>query len=140
MEEFVFTEEEKRELERFGVAAVVLFGSRAQGLARPKSDYDIGVLVADKGILRSLERRREVYDAVYDLVSGKIQELLNIDIVFLEDAPAELQSHAAKHGVPIFEADPKAFLRFKEYVMLMYADFAPYRELFHRAILSRIPS
>lgn len=140
MDKFEFTQEEKTKLERLGVAALILFGSRAQGLARPKSDYDIGVLLADKRILYNHERRTEVYDALYDITSEKIRQLLNIDIVFLEDAPAELQAHTAKYGIPIFEADPRAFPRFKEYVMLMYADFAPYREMFHRAILSRISS
>lgn len=139
MQKFVFTKREKEVLKGLEVEALILFGSRALGLARTNSDYDFGVLLKDKRILRSHEQKIEKYNALYDLLSGAINQLVNIDIVFLEDAPAELQAHVIQHGIPVYEADSKAFLDFKEYVMLLYADFEPYKNLFHRAILSRIP-
>lgn len=138
MGKFQFTEEEKRSLERLGVEAVILFGSRALGLSRSGSDYDCGVLVKDKRVLKSFEKRKEIYDKLYNLLSEKINELVDIDIVFLEDAPAELQSHTAKYGTPLYEANANAFNNFKEYVMLLYSDFEPYLKLFQKAILSRI--
>ena len=138
MDKFQFTEDEKRGLERLGVEAVVLFGSRALGLARKSSDYDFGILIKRRSILRIYEERKKLYDELYNILSEKVDQLVNIDIVFLEDAPAELQSHAIKHGVPIYESNPNTFLNFKEYIMLIEADFEPYRNLFQRAILSRI--
>lgn len=138
MIKFQFTEEEKVSLERFGVEAVILFGSRALGLARKDSDYDFGVLIKHKNLLKAYGERKKLYDALYNLLSEKVNQLVNIDIVFLEDAPAELQSHAAKHGVPIYEENKKSFLDYKAYIMNMQADFEPYFKLFQRAILSRI--
>jgi len=138
MGKFRFTDTEKGSLERLGVEAIVLFGSRALGLSRIGSDYDFGVLLKDKGVLKLFETRKKLYDEIYDLLSEKVNELVNLDIVFLEDAPTELQTHAAKYGIPIYEADPKTFLNFKEYAMIMRADFEPYLNLFQRALLSRI--
>jgi len=129
----------KEDLKRLGVEALILFGSQAQGIASQSSDYDVGVLVKDNRILQSPRQRSELYDTLYNILSNIIQQLINIDVVFLDDAPAELQMHVVKHGVPIYEESGYAFLRFKERVMLSYADFAPYRETFHKSILSRIP-
>ena len=130
----------EKELKRLGVKALILFGSQALGIAREGSDYDIGVLLYDNSVLEKPKKRSTLYDALYDILSGVIQKLVNIDIVFLDDAPAELQMHVVKHGIPLYEANSCVFLRFKERVALLYADFAPYRELFHKSILERIPS
>lgn len=126
----------KKIIERLDIEAVILFGSRAQGLAGTASDFDFGVLLAHSV---SRERRTQIYDTLYDLLSSKIKELTNIDIVFLYDAPMELQSHVARYGIPLYERNIHSFARFRERVMNEYADFAPLREVFHKAILSRIP-
>lgn len=117
-----------------------MFGSHALGLERIGSDYDFGILVKDKKMVKDYDKRIELYNALYGFLSEKINKLVNIDIVFLETAPAELQGHVMKHGVPYYEANPHAFARFKEYVMLQNADFEPYHNLFYREILARIPS
>lgn len=139
MEPLILNEQEKKALQNLGVEALILFGSRAMGNARPHSDYDFGVLLHNPGDNVRPERHREIYNDLYDLLSSKINKIVNIDIVFLENAPAELQMHAAKQGIAIFEPHPAAFARFKERIMLFSADFAPLREIFHRAILKRIP-
>jgi predicted nucleotidyltransferase len=128
----------KKELQRLGVKALVLFGSQAQGIAREGSDYDFGVLMRNNNILQSPDQRKQLYSALHDILSNYVQQLVDIDIVFLDDAPAELQMHVVTYGIPLYEADPHVFSRFKERVMNLYADFAPYRELFHKSILERI--
>lgn len=137
---FTLNNQETQVIQNLGIEALVLFGSRAMGNARPQSDYDFGVLLRDPKDYRHAERRREIYNSLYNVLSDKIKKLVNIDIVFLENAPAELQTHVAKRGIAIFESSPDAFVRFKERTMLFYADFAPLREIFHKAILRRIPS
>jgi predicted nucleotidyltransferase len=130
----------KKELQHLGVKALILFGSQTQGVARAGSDYDIGALLEDNKVLQSPKERSALYSALYDVLSEVIQKLVNIDIVFLDDAPAELQMHVVNYGVPLYETNRHVFTNFKERVMLLYADFAPYRELFHASILKRIPS
>ena len=137
MFDLVLNKNEEKKLEALGVEALILFGSQAQGLATERSDIDIGVLV-EYPILRDRQQRKNVYDALYDMISGKHDRLTDIDIVFLQDAPMELRAHVMKYGVPLYECNPRSFPRFKEYVMDSYADFAPNREEFQRGILSRI--
>lgn len=131
--DFTFSDTEQQTLKDLGISAVVLFGSRAMGTARKGSDYDIGVLLSVRNA-----KRVEMYDALYDILSSKIQSLVNIDIVFLENAPGELRAHVMKYGKPIFQASPNVFSNFRECVMTEYADFAPLREIFHQGILARI--
>jgi predicted nucleotidyltransferase len=136
--DFIFSDTEQHALKNLGISAVVLFGSRAIGTAREGSDYDIGVLLSSPKILHLPGKKNEIYDSLYDILSSKIQSLVNMDIVFLEQAPGELRAHVMKHGKPIFEASPNAFANFRERVMTEYADFASLREIFHQGILARI--
>lgn len=137
-EDFKFSDDEKQAFQDLGVSAVVLFGSRAMGTEKEKSDYDVGVLLCDEKLLYSAEKRKEIYSALYDILSSKIALLVNIDIVFLEQAPGELRAHVMKHGKAVFEADHRMFADFRERIMTESADFAPLREIFHQGILSRI--
>ena len=135
MNKLYLTAEEKKILERLPIEALILFGSQAQGTAGKLSDYDFAVLPS-KHLFP--EERKHLYDALYDLLSAKIRQLVNIDIVFLPDASMELQSGAARFGIPLYERSPHTFERFRERVMDIYADFAPLRRIFHNAILARI--
>ncbi|OHA64277.1 MAG: hypothetical protein A2940_01535 [Candidatus Wildermuthbacteria bacterium RIFCSPLOWO2_01_FULL_48_29] len=136
MIEFSFTKKEKEILKKLPLDVLVLFGSQAEGTAGKLSDYDFGVLPS---VHVFGEERKKVYDALYDLLSAKIQQLVNIDIVFLPGASSELQANAVKHGVLLYERIPFAFARFQERVMDMYSDLGPVRRIFQKAILSRIP-
>jgi predicted nucleotidyltransferase len=136
MEMFDFTAEEKEVLEKLPIEALVLFGSRATKTARNTSDYDFGAVLSST---LSGGERKEVYAVLYDVLSGKIRQLVNIDIVFLLGASAELQASVAKNGVVLYEKTPFAFARFRERAMEMYADLAPIRRIFEQAILARIP-
>ncbi len=127
--QLAFTPEEQREFLQLGIKAVILFGSRAQGISRPTSDYDIFIIG---------RRSPEAYDFLYNLLSGKIQQLVNIDIVFQSTAPMELQNHVAQYGQPLFQENPMIFADFKSYVMETYADFEPLRRVFQQATLERI--
>lgn len=136
MDKVSLTAEEKRILEKLPIEALILFGSQAQGTDRKGSDYDFGVLPSR---FLSTSERKKVYDALYDFLSAKIRQLIDIDIVFLPGAFMELQTSAATFGILLYERQEHAFARFRERVMDRYADFAPLRRLFHNAILARIP-
>lgn len=133
-----FSDNQKNELGRLGISAVALFGSQAQGTETENSDLDIGILVNDTKILFNSEARKNLYDALYDLFSPLAGKLTDIDIVFLQTAPAELQAHVMKYGQLLFEGKANIFSNYKAHVMLLYADFAPLRKLFHQGVLSKI--
>lgn len=145
MEKFILTEQEKSILETLDIEALILFGSHAQELAGPLSDIDVGVLVKDPRVLKKRSQRNGLYDSLYvdvlsPLAGRAIKRLCDIDIVFLQDELVNLQLkyHVSNHGVPLYERHTRAFADFKENIMERYADFAPLRRMFHKAILARI--
>lgn len=124
-----FSAAEQKQLKNSGVNGLILFGSQAQGSKRVDSDYDFLVLG---------KKSSQNYDLIYDLLATKINQLVDIDIVFAGNAPLELISHAVKYGKILYQAKPSVFADFKARMMLAAADFAPYRHLFQQATLSRI--
>ena len=135
---FDFSDSEIKNFKKLSIKALVLFGSQAQGLASQSSDFDIGVIVGDGKVLYRENQRKEIYDFLYDIFSGKINQLSNIDIVFLETAPAELRAHVMKYGKLIFKDSSNIFADFKAQVMEQNADFAPLQYIFHSGILTQI--
>lgn len=129
MKRFDFSDQERARLAQVGVKMLVVFGSQAQGVTRDTSDVDALVFGPDN---------KPVYDAIYELMSKKIDRLTDIDIVFAGRAPMELLNHASKYGRVIYARRPSDFADFRQRVMLMYSDFAPYRNIFQRATLERI--
>lgn len=79
----------------YDIDKIILFGSRARGDNKPKSDIDIAVY-------GSLTHREEAaYD---DYVKDEIETLLKFDIVFVnENTSAELIKNIEKDGVVIYE-------------------------------------
>jgi len=65
---------------------VVLFGSRACGAARERSDFDIGILGPQKLALRAFYR-------IYDLLD-EIDTLYSIDLVDMSDVSESFRSEA----------------------------------------------
>lgn len=128
----------KEKLEKLGVSVVYLFGSQAEGTAKNFSDFDFGILLKDSKILFDFKERKKIYDNLYDIFSAQIKHLVNIDIVFLQDVYLQLQYHTISRGKIIYEEDPKISADYKEKVIEEYADFAPIRKEFHKAILERI--
>lgn len=126
------------ELKKLKVGLVYLFGSHAEGVAGPASDYDIGIVFTDSTIVRG--NTIEIYNALYNTFSD-IFDLSNfkaIDIVFLERAPLELRFDVISHGVVLFEISPEFRADFEERVEMLYRDFKPLLDEFDRTILERI--
>ena len=74
---------------------VVLFGSRASGRARPRSDFDIGVIEDQPLPIRDFY---EIEDRLEDLPT-----LYRIDWVDLNKAAPSLRQRALDHAVLIYE-------------------------------------
>jgi len=124
-----FTKTDLKKLEKLEIDALILFGSQAQQISRDSSDYDFFVIG---------KKNKETYDELYDLLTDKINRLVNIDIVFNSSAPMELKYHIIKYGQILFQKNDRIFANFKQTVMTVYQDFAPYRELYQKTTLARI--
>lgn len=131
------SKKDQNTLRKLGVVTLYVFGSRAQGMAGPLSDYDFAVLT--KGL--DEKRGGETYLAIYDLLSDYCPRTLKndvIDIVFLQDAPLELRFHVIRYGKVLVDADPRARLCFEEKTTLEYCDFRPILDMVDQAILASI--
>ncbi|MDO8569732.1 MAG: nucleotidyltransferase domain-containing protein [bacterium] len=125
-------------LRKLDVALVYLFGSQAEGVAGPLSDIDIGVVFADPKIARGDTLR--IYNELYNLLTDHfdMSNFRNIDIVFLERAPLELQFDAISHGITLFEISTDFRMNFEERTSALYRDFKPLLNEFNQAVLARI--
>ncbi len=126
----------KQRLEKLGVGLAYLFGSRAEGVAGPLSDTDIGIVFADPRLARG--DTRAVYNTLYDLFSPALGSG-NIDVVFLERAGLELCFDVITHGKIIFSVSDEFRENFEHRIAMLYADFRPILENFNRATLARVP-
>jgi len=114
----------KRLAEAPEVRFSLLFGSRATGGARPDSDWDLGVYLAD-----GLEPEERA--AVRDRLVAAIEPRDPIDIVILNDAPP-LLAHRALRGEKLVVRDEVAFVRFAVRTLAAAGDEAHWRELHAR--------
>lgn len=124
-------------LASLGITTVYLFGSRAQGIAQASSDYDVGLLLRDPSVLR--QGTEALYLSVYDVLQELVAQPVNIDIVFLDQAPLQLRYHVIRYGQVLHDSDAVRRGRFEQRTLEEHADFEPYRRMFEEATLARIP-
>lgn len=110
-----------------GVELLVLFGSRARGDDGPSADWDIGYLARD--------------DADVPGLLAALVEALEDDRVDLADlgrASGLLRYRAARDGLPLFEATPDAFDRFRLDAVRFWCDVAPMLERGYGEVLGAL--
>jgi len=90
-----------------GVVAVYVFGSVARGSAGPSSDVDIAVLFAQAPPRRLNGPRFEL--------EGQLERALGrrVDLVVLNDAPADLAVRILRTGILVLDAQPAARIAFE---------------------------
>jgi hypothetical protein len=117
-----------------GIAALLLFGCRATGKARPTSDLDIAVLPdAD---LTDRERHRLRMDIMGELAPQAPEE--RVDVVLLDEAPATLRQQVMVDGKMIVCTDLPAWKRLRVQTMREYGDFEWARRIYRRALRRRL--
>ncbi|MFO8009032.1 MAG: nucleotidyltransferase domain-containing protein [Candidatus Brocadiia bacterium] len=100
-----------------GVRLAYLFGSRAEGRADERSDYDFGLLLSPDADP----------DARYRL-AHELAELLDadaVDVVPLRRAPIELAFHVIADGRLIYECSVAERVDFEARIMSRYGDWVP---------------
>ena len=77
--------------QKYNVDKIIVFGSRAKGIHRERSDIDIAVLGGD-------------FDGFYWDIKENVWTLLMFDIIDLSERISdELQAEIEKYGVTIYE-------------------------------------
>lgn len=109
-----------------GIAAAYLYGSVARGTDRPDSDVDVAVLfaAAPSPTLAGLP-----VDLEADLTL-----LVNrqVNVVLLNEAPADLVHRILRDGVLVCEADPAARIAFEVKSRNEYFDLLPILHRYRR--------
>ena len=114
---------------RHGVVLAYLFGSQAEGTARPSSDADFAVLLPPG------TPREQFFDARLSLMNAVMDELHTdkVDLVILNEASPLLMHQVVKFGRVIYE-DPltQPAIDFYVYAASRYSDTASTRKLAYR--------
>jgi predicted nucleotidyltransferase len=130
-------QEVQQSIQKLGVVALYLFGSRSDGTNTQGSDYDYAVLMNDTGYTRG----DVVYQRLYELLADISPRTLNndvIDIVFLRDASLELQQHVIQHGELLYDHDPLQRTTFEAQVTLRYCDYRSLLDEFDKTIVDSL--
>jgi uncharacterized protein len=121
-------------LDRPGVDAAYLIGSRARGTANALSDIDVAVLHAPGLDARArLDLRlRLMVDA------GAALGTTEIDVVLLNEAPPLMRHRALREGILLVDRDPSARIDFYVRTLNDYIDTEPLRRLGSRRLRAAI--
>lgn len=113
-----------------GVAVAYLFGSRAEGTARPASDHDVAVLLAEP---------EPALDATVRLAAALSAVLgTDVDVVDLDRAELELRGRVSESGRLLYSADEPRRVRFEVDSRLRWIEFRPVVAETTRAYLRRV--
>ena len=106
------------------IAFAYLFGSLARGKFTPLSDIDIAVYIDQTKIAEDLFRLRlKELAALMNLLGAE-----QVDLVFLNETPLDLNYRVIRDGKLIFERDKKARAHFWEITVRDYLDWKPFIE------------
>jgi len=105
--------------QRFGIRALVLFGSAARGTLREASDIDIAVLLQR---YPAVEKRQQLWSALSQLFSR------DVDLTVLNHAEPLVSFRVACEGKILFVADDRAWESWKSDAVRQYWDTEKFRE------------
>ncbi len=97
------------------VQLAVLFGSQVRGRGGPRSDCDLGLALAPDS---RAERRR------VEVAAGRAARL-EVDVVYLEEAPPLLRFQITRDGEVLVARRPRLWTQFKTQAMVDWWDWEP---------------
>ncbi|MBI2864878.1 MAG: nucleotidyltransferase domain-containing protein [Chloroflexi bacterium] len=101
-----------------GLSLAYLFGSQANGLAGPLSDYDVAILV-DETLESAALRTQLAHELAIALETDRV------DVVVLNRAPVELAYVAIAQAEVLFQRDEATRVEFEANTMSRYGDYLP---------------
>ena len=111
-----------------GVEAVYLFGSVAEGRARPESDLDLAVVPRDQSVgEQKLEMLKRLAAAGFE----------RVDLVFLDGSDQILQFHAVRQNRPLYTTQGFSHGSFFSLTLRQYQDLEPLLRVRHAAYRKR---
>lgn len=112
---------------RFGLAALVLFGSRSRSDFLPRSDWDFGFVAGEPIDVLAIAAE----------ISGHVADD-HVDLVDLSRAGGLLRFRAARDGKLVYEAAPGTFDRFRFDAARFWYDAEPILRRGYEQVLERL--
>jgi predicted nucleotidyltransferase len=106
------------------LVAAYLFGSRAVGTDHAESDVDVGVLFDHAAVPLPAERARRAVRLASELIGETHSN--RVDVVVLNDAPAELAASVVTRGIRVLCVDAETDHAFRRRTVSLAADQAPF--------------
>lgn len=119
---------------RKDVVAAYLFGSVARGTAGPRSDVDIGILLAS-GQPQELGAIGAV-TSMHDELEGVLRR--EVDLVVLNGAAPDLVHRVLRDGLLLYERDHDRRIEFEVQARNHYFDMLPTIDLYRRTVLGKL--
>lgn len=109
----------------------LLFGSRARGVERPESDFDVAVMTAWGSLAPDLAQ-----------ISGELGPVVGgeVDVVDIRKATFPMLNALVRDGIAIYETRPGIFAQWRSGAMTQLDLDRPYYERARDAFLSRLAS
>lgn len=107
-----------------GAVAAYVFGSHARGRSHAESDVDVAVVFAYGQAPDPAGRRAVAARLHADLIAAT--HVNHVDLVVLNDAPAELAAAIVCDGRRVYVADHDAAHAFERTALLRAADLRPF--------------
>ena len=106
--------------EQPSVVMAFLFGSRAQGIERKSSDWDIGIYLKESKDIDKIKNK--IWEDVEDILEKEV------DLILLNESPSLISSRIIREGIPLAIKNRNIFLDF----LIRITEEAEYfRDFFH---------
>ena len=117
----------------YSITAAYLFGSRVDGSAGAKSDYDLAVLLEEKP---SLEEASFLMLSVQDEASRILKSA--VDVVVLNSSTIEQRFLIISRGVLLYSGDDDIRTDFEDIFIRDYLDFKPFLDKYRQEVREAI--
>ncbi len=112
---------------KYGLLAVYLFGSHADGTAKAGSDYDLGLLFKERpSFEQAVIMETEIAEKVSEILAAEV------DTVTLNLASIEMKFTVIKQGVVIYSQNDELRTDFEDIAIRDYLDFKPFLDTFSK--------
>ena len=109
------------------IHSIVLFGSRATGTQREKSDFDL-CIIPNLGVSISLKERLTLKNSLPE----------NIDISLIDELPVNIRKRVFLEGKVLYTKDLYYILTLAKQTEMEYLKYRNLKKDYHKAVMNRV--
>jgi len=109
------------------IHSIILFGSRATGTQREKSDFDL-CIIPDPGVSINLKERITLENSLPE----------NIDLSLIDELPVNIRKRVFLEGKVLFTKDLYYILTLAKQTEMEYLKYRNLKRDYHKAVMNRV--